>query len=335
MKKKSFIFITLIVGFFICMNACTKKHDNVQPAPAADNTFNDFFASNRNASQKFTINCNQDTVLVGSKGTKVHIGAGTLHTSSGQVATGNATINLKEVTEFSEMILNNAPTISQNRLLISGGEFYIQASQNGTSLSLAPGSSYYITVAAPKGATNSMNVFTGRDSSGIITWTPVNADTVNSNMNATSNTAMQRVSSAMNFQDNTWGISDNFNEYVVRCTALGWINCDYFDPNEVVCSVTTSSNATNKTTCSKAFFTVPATNSMGNLTINSNLDFTSNKLPNNTLINIVVINYINGKFNICIMKHTVNCSTNMNIANLQFTEMDLSKIDQYLTQINI
>jgi hemin uptake protein HemP len=317
------------------MNACTKKHDDAQPAPVADNSINDLFASNRNASQNFTINCNKDTTVVGSKGTKVHIGAGTLHTSSGQVATGNVTINLKEVIAFSDMILNNAPTISQNRLLISGGEFYIQASQNGTSLTLAPDASYYITVPAPKGATNSMNIFTGRDSSGTITWSPVNADTVNSNMNATSNTAMQRVSSSMNFQDNTWGISDNINEYVVRCTALGWINCDYFDPNEVICSVTTSCAPSNKTTCAKAFFTVPATNSMGNLTINSNLDFTSNNLPDNTLINIVVINHINGKFNICIMKHTVNCSTNMNIADLQFTEMDLSKIDQYLTQINL
>lgn len=333
MKKKTSYLLIFISVLLVAVNACTKRPETISPS---DDAFNNYFANKRNKVQTFTFNANTTTTLYGSKGTRIQIGAGTLRTSSGQRVTGNVQLELKEVTKLSEMILNNAPTISKGQILTSGGEFYVSASQNGEALKLAENASFFISVAAPGGTTDSMNVFTGTDSSGIITWQPVLADTVNSRVIIPADSTQSRWDTSGYYQRIGWAIVNKLNEYVVKCTAFGWINCDYFASYPDICSLTIHCDTTYKTTYTKVFFTIPATNSVGNFYINPvNLDFYCNSIPNHTNLNIAAINYHDGKYYIAVTNYTMNCNSNPNIADLDFIEVEESQIETYLQQINI
>lgn len=314
------------------MNACTKRPETVEPT---DNSFNNYFANQRSQTQTFTLNANTDNIIRGNKGTKVYVGGGTLRTLSGQPVTGSVTLELKEITELSEMIVNNAPTISNGQILTSGGEFYVSASQNGEPLTLADNAGFFISVAAPRGTTDSMNVFTGRDSSGVVVWSPVQTDTVNSRVILPADTSQGSWDTSSYYQNIDWAIVNKLNEYVVRCTQFGWINCDYFASYPDICSLTTSCDTIYKTNYTKVFFAIPATNSVGDFYINSNLDFFCSYLPNNARLKIAAINYHDGKYYVSITNHVVTCGANLNIADLDFIEIQESQIESYLSQINI
>jgi len=332
MKKKSLYFLLFTLGILFAINACTKRPETVKPS---DDSFNNYFAGQRNKVQTFTLNAETGDVITGDKGTKVYIGAGTLRTMSGQQVKGTVTIELKEVTELSDMILNNAPTVSNGQILTSGGEIYVSASQDGTPLKLANNASFFISVQAPRGTTDSMNVFTGRDSSGVIVWKPVQADTVNSRVKIPADSTQNRWDTSAYYQSLDWAIVNKVNEYVIKCTQFGWINCDYFASYPDVCRLTATCDTIYKTTYTKVFFTIPATNTVGNFYINTHLDFFYNTIPNNTSLNIAAINYHDGKYYVAIKHHVMNCSLNSNITNLDFIEVQESQVESYLSQINI
>lgn len=332
MKTRIVYFLIFTIGVLTGINGCTKRPENIEPS---DNSFNSYFSTQRNKSQKFTINATQNNVIYGNKGTKVQIGGGTLRTMSGQPVTGNVTVELKEITELSEMIVNNAPTISNGQLLTSGGEFHVSASQNGAPLTLADNAGFFISVAAPRGTTDSMNVFTGRDSSGVVVWKPVQTDTVNSRVIIPADSTQSRWDTSAYYQSLDWAIVNKVNEYVVRCTQFGWINCDYFASYPDICSLTVSCDPIYKTTYTKVYFAIPATNSVGNFYINSNLDFFCSYLPNNASLKIAAINYHDGKYFVSVTNHVVTCGSSLNSVNLDFIEIQESQIENYLSQINI
>jgi hypothetical protein len=332
MKKRLSHFLIFTLGALLSINACTKKPDTIAPS---DNSFSNYFANQRSTTQTFNFNANTSNTLYGLKGTRVNIGAGTLRTISGQRVTGNVTLELKEVTKLSEMIVNNAPTVSNGKILTSGGEFYISASQNGSPLKLADNASFFISVVAPKGTTDSMNVFTGRDSSGTVIWKSVQADTVNSRVIIPADSSQKRWDTSVYYQNLGWAIINKTNEYVVKCTQFGWINCDYFSTYTDVCRLTATCDTIYKTTYTKVFYTIPATNTVGNFYINTNLEFFCNTIPNNYKLNIAAINYHDGKYYVALTQHTMNCSLTPNSAKLDFIEIQESQIESYLSQINI
>ncbi|WP_018344201.1 hypothetical protein [Cytophaga aurantiaca] len=333
MKKRFLYSLIFPLGILLSINACTKKPESVEPS---DNSFTNYFSNQRIKTQKFTFDASQSTVITGKKGTKVMIGAGTLRTASGARVTGNVTVELKEVTKLSEMIVNNAPTISNGKILTSGGEFYVAASQNGAPLSLANNASFFISVAAPRGTTDSMNVFTGRDSLGTVVWKPVQADTVNSNVTIPADSTRNRWDTSAYYQNLDWAIINNVNQYVIKCTKFGWINCDYFASYPDVCRLTIRCDTIYKTTYTKVYYTIPATNSVGNFYINStNLDFFCNSIPNNMSLNIAALNYHDGKYYIALKHHVMHCGSNLNIEDLDFVEIEESQIESYLSQIDI
>lgn len=333
MKNRSLHLLLFTLGILLATNACTKRPESIEPS---DNSVKNYFIKQRqNNVQKFTFNTYRDNVIVGSKGTKVYIGAGTLRTMSGKPVTGNVTLELKEVTELSDMILNNAPTISNGQILTSGGEFFVSASQNGESLLLAEDANFFISAPAPRGTTDSMNIFTGRDSLGTIVWKPVQTDTVNSRVIIPADSTQNRWDTAAYYQNLDWAIVNKLNSYVVRCTQFGWINLDYFVSYPNICSLTASCDNIYKTTYTKVYFAIPATNSVGSFNINSNLDFYCSYLPDDTELNIIALNYHDEKYYICITNHIVNCDLNLNIADLNFIEIQESEIENYISQINI
>ena len=143
MKKITSGILILIIGVALFNTSCKKHKDDV--APATTSTAPEaFYAAQQNKKEVFTYNPNRDTILQGSGGTRVSIGAGTLRTLSGQTVTGNVTIELKEINKFSDIILNNTATISNGKLFKSAGTCYISANQNGTPLMLAANTNYLI-----------------------------------------------------------------------------------------------------------------------------------------------------------------------------------------------
>ncbi len=336
MKKIILYCLASSLGFLFILSSCTKRPAEDITPTRTDNSFNNFFASQRNERQAFTINSNVDNVITGASGTKVYIGGGTLRNLTGGQITGNVTITLKEVFKLSDMILNNAPTMSNGEILTSGGEVFVSATQNGQELTLESNTTFFISIPAPNGTTDSMNVFIGEDSSGVIAWEPVNADTVNSNTTIPIVRSQASLDTAAYYNNADWAIVNQINQYVVRSNKFGWINCDYFYSFQNTCSLTTTCDTIYKTPYTKVYFAIPATNSTGYLYVNAQSNFYIPEIPDATALKIVAINYSNGKYHVCITDHIVNCNSNSNnIVHLNFIEMEESQLETYISQINI
>jgi hypothetical protein len=338
MKKRVLYVLLFAIGIVMSINACTKKSDEVTPS---DN-INNYFSNQRAQTQKFTINANNNNIITGTKGTKVYIGGGTLRTISGQMVTGNVTLELKEIVKFSDMVSNNAPTVSKGSLLKSGGEFYISANQNGAPLTLADNANYFIEIAAPAGTSDSMKVFTGSDSSGVITWSPVETDTVNNHILLPDTTAniLPGYDSVgyFNYNQTAWAIMNNAYSYFVKCMSFGWINADYFIEMQyadlceqtVICDP--SQQMINSQT--RVYYIIPTSNSCATLYQNDSGFTFIGGIPNKKNIKIVALSYKDAKCYISVMDHFVNCEDTKTVV-LNFKEIQEADIATALEKINM
>ena len=181
--------------------------------PSATQLSNLFTNNRENLKQDFVIDASIIQSITGSKGTAIQFNANSFVTQSGATVTGNIDIELIEIFDKSDMILANVPTMGETwngdlEPLISGGEFFVSASQNGNALKLAPFTSYQATVPAPGGTNTSMELFYGDESRG-------------------SDTLIWDEADSGRIQQGTG------NSYLCFFDSLRWINCDYFwnDPN--------------------------------------------------------------------------------------------------------
>lgn len=99
-------------------------------------SFADFFALNGEKTQIYPINATQETRLTGFKGTQLIIAPYSFTDLSGNIITGPVQLHLKEVFTKSEMVLTNKVSTSEDRMLESGGQFYVAAFQGNTALKL-------------------------------------------------------------------------------------------------------------------------------------------------------------------------------------------------------
>lgn len=111
-------------------------------------SINSFFPKNGAPVQAFTVDATVGQMLKGSGGTMIYISPNSFVTQSNQAVTGNLTIELREIFSKRDMILSNVSSTSGGKPLISGGEFYFSAKQNGQKLKLAVNSGVYAEVPA-------------------------------------------------------------------------------------------------------------------------------------------------------------------------------------------
>lgn len=98
------------------------------------------FLSNRsNEKQSFNVNSEVPSQIVGSKGTKITIPENAFVFGSGAVVSGNVKIEILEVIDQSSMIWYGMPTMSNGRILESGGQLMVKAYAYGQELGLANG----------------------------------------------------------------------------------------------------------------------------------------------------------------------------------------------------
>lgn len=114
---------------------------SVNNPPANDNyaTLQDFFNENGAQTQTVTIDATTGGTFTSPQGTVVTIPPNAFVTSGGAPISGNVTVEFRDIYTPADMILSNMPTQTANGPLVSGGEFFIDASVNGNPIALAPG----------------------------------------------------------------------------------------------------------------------------------------------------------------------------------------------------
>ncbi|HLF64971.1 MAG TPA: hypothetical protein VI603_14500 [Saprospiraceae bacterium] len=130
--------VLLILVFF----GCAEDIDRFVPDPQIilKGDIDRFFdAARDDISQTTTINIDFPTAVVTPRKTVLIFQPKSLIDAQGNIATGFVDIQILELLTRGEILLYGIPTHSRTRLLSSGGEFYVTASQNGLPLTLRDG----------------------------------------------------------------------------------------------------------------------------------------------------------------------------------------------------
>lgn len=214
---KNFKTIGLLFLAAMALVSCNDNDDNQQmPATAAE------FANVRKAAldkitQEFTIATEDGaTTLTSENGVKITINGNCL-TKDGNPVTGDVKIEYVEIFEKGNMLVTNKPTMGimpdgKRNLLISGGEFFIKATQNGVELATTCNITLLVPGSLTDGVDNAMTLWNGIiDDEGNLAWE--NAREADGN-------------------DGKGGVQAEGNNYYVSFGNFGWTNVDrfYSDP---------------------------------------------------------------------------------------------------------
>jgi hypothetical protein len=280
MKTKTII--KAFLGFALFLSACQKDTDIFVPDPAQMNgpdtiwhnaiTASMPVSSLRNsisiAAYQDTINVNTNIASIATpSGLQVSFPPNSFINNLGQAITGKIDVELMLVRSKGDMIRLNKPTASDNRLLVSAGEIFINLKKNGVPVQLAPGIKYSIRFS--DGAPNqSMSLFMGDETNPEkFNWIP-NPDTTNNKL-------------FMGSQS-----------YEIYTNHLRWLNCDYFyDTSNIQRITVTAALAPYFTNANTAAFTVfkdlrSVVGMYGNALTQK---FSTGKLPSGKAITVVVI----------------------------------------------
>lgn len=127
----------------IIMASCTKKE--IVPEPTAESgqeTFSSlesYLSSRMPQSESFQFLVESGGVFTTQKGTVITVPANVLITMGGTTVTGNVDMKFKEIFSNSDIIFSGVYPVSNGTQLNSGGEYYIEFSQNGDKLLIANG----------------------------------------------------------------------------------------------------------------------------------------------------------------------------------------------------
>lgn len=213
------------VLIFYALSACQKDF-SYQRSRYNDMSLNGFFQEEANGSiQSFSLNATTGGTIRGKKGTGFSFQNLSFVDSNGGIIRGNVKIDVLEILTPSDMILNNAATMSDGLPLESGGAFYVNATYNNTKAKLAPGTFVKIDLVSPSASLPGMQVFRGyiQDSTGV-----GNQDTSGA-LNWVRNNNPGNIVTTDSITQN--GIRRLFSD------SLQWINCDrYMNEPKVYCS---------------------------------------------------------------------------------------------------
>lgn len=168
MRQKTFI-LTFIVSIFLI--ACNNEQDKkIQINPLDQLELVDNLLSEISEKpQQLSAPSDKPTTVTGAKGTIIHLDPSRLETVDGSPLGDNIQIELLEMTDNSNLLLNNAQTISNGEILVTGGAYYLNMTSNGKQLKMKDGMGLEVEFA--KLSENEMELFLGeRDSLGQMNW---------------------------------------------------------------------------------------------------------------------------------------------------------------------
>ena len=141
---------------------------NVKPGEGllTDNYINGFAAL---VTQQFTVPHERTTIITAKKGLKVTVDPSKLVKEDGSAVDGKINVRIIELTNSMDLFKCNTATISDGRLLASGGSYFIGLTCNGQQLRIKEKGS--LQVSFPVIDKNEMQLFYGeRDSNGSMNW---------------------------------------------------------------------------------------------------------------------------------------------------------------------
>ena len=149
----------------------TELYDTVYisaPEPTGLNTYTSGFISG--VTQRFKAGANKVFVITAQKGLKVTVDPDKLIKADGSAVEGKIEVSIIELTNSDDLFKSNAATVSDGRLLASGGSYYIGMTCNGQQVKVKPGQS--VKVDFPLINEDEMQLFYGeRDSvTGNMNW---------------------------------------------------------------------------------------------------------------------------------------------------------------------
>lgn len=166
MKGKN-IFIAIIISMVLmALSSCDDSENPAKPKPDAAAlqalTDENILAQTKH----FTVDATAIGKIEGNQGTIIQFSANAFLTQAGGAVTGNVDIELIEIYSRSSMLLTQKATIGKKddgtkAMLISGGEFYVNATQGGNILKPASGYSIIVPTNNTGGPDPEMNMFNG------------------------------------------------------------------------------------------------------------------------------------------------------------------------------
>ena len=202
----------------ILLSSCNDENDTAVTPPTAAK----FAAVRKEAldriTQKFTMTAGTGTVtLTSTNGVKININGNCL-TKNGNPVTGSVDIEYVEIFKKGNMLVTNKPTMGimpngDRALLISGGEFFIKATQGGVDLAAGCNISLQVPTNLTGGLDNAMILWNGIiDANGDLAW--------------------KDARDATGANGGQGGVKGEGNNYFVSFGNFGWTNVDrfYSDP---------------------------------------------------------------------------------------------------------
>ncbi|WP_166926434.1 hypothetical protein [Flavobacterium poyangense] len=219
--KTNFKTIGLLLFAITTLVSCDNNDDNsdnnlILPATSASFKSISEKGVKRNT-QNFTITAGNGVVtFTSAKGVKVSINGDCL-TKNGTPVTGTVDIEYIELFDKGNMLVTNKPTMGitsdgKKNLLISGGEFFIKATQGGVALQTSCSMNMIVPATLTDGVDNAMTLWTGAiDEKGELAW---------------------REAKGANGENGNGGVKGEGTNYYVTFGNFGWTNVDrfYSDP---------------------------------------------------------------------------------------------------------
>ncbi len=135
-------------------------------------SYNNIFIENHR--QTFSVSHKKTTVVTGKKGLKITVNPSALEKTDGRPVDGDIIIRIIELTNTDELFKSNAATVSDGRLLASGGSYFVGMECNGEKLRIKKGR--YLQMQFPQIKKEEMELFYGqRNETGDMNW--VSAET--------------------------------------------------------------------------------------------------------------------------------------------------------------
>lgn len=140
----------------LCLAACSKPRTitagpDPVPTPTPTTTYDiaTVFAANAPTAKTTTIDAAAGGTFTGNGGARYTFPANAFVTAAGLPVTGQVTVRAAEMLTKADMVFSGILPISNGEPLISGGEVYMKVMQGNTTLRMAPGKKY--TVSMPQG----------------------------------------------------------------------------------------------------------------------------------------------------------------------------------------
>jgi hypothetical protein len=353
MKKIIFTFCVVL------LLSCNKKEEikiekttnSNSEQTIADNFENDkkslfdILSKFEDASQFFTISNSKNSEVKGKKGTIIHVVPSNLELENGNKITGEIKVELKELTNQKDLLRNNAQTVSDGKLLISGGSYYIDITSDGNKINLKKGKT--LEVEFPKITNRNMELFYGeRDSSNQMNWKTANKkfSTQISKEKAVVDAQRNTAPIITDDLDDLLAYTENGEDEVtqkevkkiyetndkiyesLKLSKLGWINCDAFY-NQTTENFKVIYNSENDLTFTNSFIIFKNFNSIMNLYAEKRTMLSNDiKLPINLKVKIISFSYKNDKFYAGEKEVTISKNSSAEINLKEISEKDLEQL---------